>query len=130
MINTFTLMALGHFVGDFLAQPRWMALGKSAPGWGGVLMCLTHVAIYALCVMSFADIWSWGVFLAIAIPHYIVDRHSLARVHMRVLGTCKPKSGESTPPYPENVLMVLQYVVIDATIHLLFLYGLSLQLPG
>lgn len=120
MITIFAEMVLGHFVGDFLAQPRWMALGKSQAGWRGAVTCLLHVIIYTLCVLWFSGLWDFWIAVAIAVPHYIIDRRSMALAHMEMMGHDTKKEAK----YPENVVRVIQYVVVDTTIHLLFLYGL------
>lgn len=121
-MTVFMQMLLGHLVGDFLFQPKWMALGKSERGWNGALICAVHVILYTLVIGVFADIWHLGFLLAVAVPHYIIDRNSLAMSWLRATGgripdNLNPKDIWDIP------FTAIMYTVNDATIHLLFLYG-------
>ena len=68
---------LGHFVGDYLFQNQWMATGKSQKGFHGHLTCTIHVLLYTLAVALFTS-WNPLWLATIAIPHWIIDRWSLA----------------------------------------------------
>lgn len=77
-LEIFTEAILGHFVGDYLFQNQWMAINKSTSGWRGHLACTVHVLLYTLAIGLFTG-WH-PLFLAIvAIPHWIIDRWSLAK---------------------------------------------------
>lgn len=69
---------LGHFVGDYLLQNQWMATEKSQPGKRGHIACTIHVFLYTLAVALFSGIWSLPFLALIAIPHWLIDRWSLA----------------------------------------------------
>lgn len=70
----FVAAMLGHFVGDYLFQNQWMATQKSFKGWPGHLACTVHVLLYTLAVLLFTGIHTWLFILAVAVPHWIIDR--------------------------------------------------------
>jgi hypothetical protein len=87
-VNLFVLAILGHFVGDYLFQNQWMATEKSFPGERGHWACSVHVFLYTVAVMFFlAQVLDPAVTLgrfllvaaAVAVPHWIIDRWSLAK---------------------------------------------------
>lgn len=69
---------LGHCVGDYLLQNQWMALGKSQPGKHGHLACTVHVFLYTVAIAVFTGVHTPLFLLLVALPHWIVDRWSLA----------------------------------------------------
>jgi len=73
----FAAAILGHFVGDYTFQNQWMATEKSYPGWRGHFACTIHVALYTLAIAMFTG-WHSLFLLAVAVPHWIIDRWSLA----------------------------------------------------
>jgi hypothetical protein len=79
MINleTFAASVLGHFVGDYLFQNQWMAVGKSHKGKRGHVACTVHVLLYTFAIALFTG-WHPLFLLVVAIPHWIIDRWSLA----------------------------------------------------
>ena len=74
----FAASMLGHFVGDYTFQNQWMAVGKSHPGWRGHLACTVHVLLYTFAVALFTG-WHPLFLLVVAVPHWIIDRWSLAK---------------------------------------------------
>jgi hypothetical protein len=86
-IDLLVLAILGHFVGDYLWQNQWMATEKSQPGYRGHLACTVHVMFYTIAVLAFMSsgfiditLGRFGLLaLIIAIPHWIIDRWSLAK---------------------------------------------------
>jgi hypothetical protein len=68
---------LGHFVGDYIFQNQWMAIGKSQPGKLGHIACTVHVLSYTFAVAMFTG-WHPLFLFAVAVPHWIIDRWSLA----------------------------------------------------
>jgi hypothetical protein len=78
----FAASMLGHFVGDYLFQNQWMATRKSLPGWPGHVACTVHVALYTLAVALFTG-WHPLFLAAVAIPHWLIDRWSLANYWLR-----------------------------------------------
>jgi len=126
MIELFVKMALGHFVGDFMAQPKWMAMQKADAGWNGAYVCTVHVILYTGILAMFTGIWDPGVLLAIATPHWLIDRWSIAKVHLSNLGGRTPDNLNQDDPF-DAAFTALMYTVVDATMHLLFLYGTAIM---
>lgn len=77
-LEMFAGAILGHFVGDYLLQNDWMATNKWKPGWLGHKACTVHVLLYTLAVALFTS-WNPLFLLVIAVPHWIIDRWSLAK---------------------------------------------------
>ena len=62
-------LAVVHFIGDFVLQVDWMALGKSKNTKAGLITLTTHVLVYATCFL-----WLGLSFAAITfITHWITD---------------------------------------------------------
>lgn len=78
-VDMFVLMMFAHFVGDYLFQNQWMAIGKSYPGLRGHLACTVHIFFYTLAFRLIVGISDPLVLLAIAVPHWLIDRWSLAK---------------------------------------------------
>ena len=124
------LAVLGHFVGDYLLQSKWMALTKSKPGAEGLLACTVHVAIYTWAVLMFvgpkmgpvtANI-PYGlavVPLVVFVPHWIIDRWSLATYWLRLIGG---RTFEDARDPWDIAFTALVYTVVDNTMHVLCLY--------
>jgi hypothetical protein len=83
MLELFIRMMLGHFVGDYLLQNQWMATRKSQKGWPGHFACTIHVALYTLAVALFIG-WHPLMLTVIAVPHWVIDRWSLAIYWLRL----------------------------------------------
>lgn len=124
MPELFIYALLGHLMGDFLFQPKEMALTKSSKGWKGVRICTIHVLIYTASVC-----FLWGSFdpmawLLVGVPHWIIDRYSLASKWLKII---KGRTFESALLTPEPLrhfdiaFTSLVYTVVDNTIHLLCL---------
>lgn len=79
----FVRMILGHMVGDYLLQNQWMATEKSFPGKRGHIACSVHVLLYTLVILAFTGVWDLRFALAIALPHWIIDRWSLAKYWLK-----------------------------------------------
>jgi len=109
----------GHFIGDFFFQVRDMADNKYRAGWKGFLWCSIHVLIYTLVVAMFTGNFSLLFLLGVYLPHWIVDRWSLAFHWMKFIG----RSDLINNSNPQKASFgVIIYVVIDQTIHLGCLY--------
>lgn len=78
MLELFVNAWLGHFVGDYLLQNQWMALGKSFPGMRGHIACTVHVTLYTLAIALFTQLWNPMFLAAVFIPHWLIDRWGLA----------------------------------------------------
>ena len=100
-------MLFGHMVGDFFLQGKNMAIKKGTSN----LTALNHVAIYTLAVLVFTlpyytrishiteGTWLIKYYLWVAvifIPHFIIDRFSLADVWLKFI------NGRSLKDFYEN----------------------------
>lgn len=116
---------LGHLVGDYLLQSKWMALTKSQSGSTGSFACTVHVLVYtaAVCIMLRAtNPWIW---LLVALPHWIIDRWSLGEAWLRLIRgrTAVSAAMASEPRRSFNIsFYALVYAVVDNTFHLLSLW--------
>lgn len=125
MSELFITAFLGHFVGDYLFQTKYMALNKSESGWSGFKTCSLHVLVYTAVVCLFlwrADGW---LVAAIFLPHWIIDRWSLASVWLKILkGRTFESAYLSRDKYREFDIAFtsLVYAVVDNTFHLLGLW--------
>jgi hypothetical protein len=81
-LTMFVAAMLGHFVGDYLFQSQWMATEKSYPGIRGHKACTIHVLLYTFAVALFTG-WHPLFLLAVAAPHWLIDRWSLAKYWLR-----------------------------------------------
>lgn len=116
-IDTFSLI-LGHFIADFLFQTSEMANQKWRKTWSGFHWCNLHVLIYTLIICisvnRFEAVFAIGIF----IPHWIIDRYSLAEKWMHMIKRSYLLKSES-PLYLS--LGVSLYIFIDQTLHFLCL---------
>ena len=83
-MNLFSWLFIGHLVGDFLLQNRWMANEKAA----NITPLLTHAIIYTLSVSAFAQ-FSGGISLTasliILLSHALLDRRGFTNYWLRVV---------------------------------------------
>lgn len=74
-MELFDWLLVGHFVGDFILQTRWMAEKKAKE----ILPLITHSAVYTMAVALFAllagGLSCWGICL-IFICHVILDQRA------------------------------------------------------
>lgn len=81
-------LLLAHFVGDFLLQSNWMAMGKSTR-WRPLV---AHVAIYSLCFLP----WGWQ-FAAVTFGLHLATDYVTSRVNARLWFIALTASGETGP---------------------------------
>ena len=135
-MNFFALLVLGHLVGDFLLQPKWMAMDKN----GNWYTCTIHCLVYTLAVtlftwptMAFHLSWPLVVFLT----HWPIDYFSLADKWLAVIEGRSLKDfflnghknlKEETPELDMNHRILrggftsVVYTVTDNTMHLVLMY--------
>lgn len=121
----FSKIILGHLTGDFLLQSKKMALGKSKPGRTGVGWCTLHCVIYTASVCIFLGTFSPTVFCVVFLSHWPLDRWSLARRWLRMIGGRDFISAyQSKDQYREIdiAFSTIVYTVADATLHLIILW--------
>jgi hypothetical protein len=124
----FAAAMLGHFVGDYLFQNEWMATQKWKPGKIGHVACTVHVLFYTLAIALFTG-WHPLFLLVVAVPHWIIDRWSLAKYLLRwkngydIKDTWEMKPGDPirNAVFEHNVWKVAfaapVYIFNDNTIH-------------
>jgi hypothetical protein len=146
----FINVLIGHCIGDYWLQNTWMAKTKSKPGIDGRMACTLHVSLYswavccALCFGVSAMGW-WKavlIYALIFIPHWLIDRYSLAGKWMELKNGVHPwKVWELDAVHHPYVLYegnVIQktwdvaftafvYIVSDNSLHLLCLWLLILK---
>ena len=131
---------IGHLVGDFLFQSKEMALRKSERGWLGFWLCTLHCLTYTgsfMCCLVYAAMLlaSLGVtelpvfnltILAVGIflPHWIIDRYSLAHVWLKFFKGRTFESAYASTSYRELDLAFtcIVYTVVDFTLHFITLF--------
>lgn len=124
MLTIFEKILLGHLVGDYLLQPRKMAIRKSAKGFGGFIWCLVHCVIYTLVVCLFTSTSDFTKIILIFLSHFPVDRWSLAGKWLGIIkGHDFVSAYRSKDKYHEIYLSfsTIVYVVVDNTIHVLLM---------
>jgi hypothetical protein len=121
MNNEIVIIVLAHFVADFMLQWKVMAENKWKPGKRGLLWCAVHLVIYTsvmcLALRNFDPLLFAGIF----VPHFLIDRYSLAHLWMKVTGMAKRGEGRDTLQIAFGAIV---YVVIDQTLHFVSLYVL------
>lgn len=125
MADLFVLALLGHLVGDYLLQSKHMALHKSAPGWPGIMTCTFHVALYTIAVCAFWWTINPLVVALVFIPHFVIDRWSLASLWLKLIrGRTFEAAFSSRDTYREFDIAFtsIVYTVTDNTMHLLCLW--------
>jgi len=123
MLTLFEQIMIGHLIGDYLLQPKEMAIRKSEKGWCGLLWCLFHCLIYtaAICIttQTFRPLFIVLIFLS----HFPVDRWSLGYLWLKII---KGRDFEGREEGLRERTISLSfsavvYTVVDNTIHLLLL---------
>ena len=133
-MDMFVLMMLAHFTGDYLFQNQWMAIGKSYPKIRGHIACTIHVLAYTLAFVLVAGVFNPWALLSIAVPHWLIDRWSLANYLLKFKNGYGMKEAWTDAPLcagihnndiKDNVWRVAfaapVYIMNDNTIHWLCL---------
>lgn len=108
-MTPFSIVIIGHFIGDFLFQTSWIATYK-ATKW---FTLFVHVLIYTatiavLDLLTFHHLSAWGI-VFIFVTHLIIDRQTVVRWWMNEVMRTNPTSA----PW----LMI----VVDQIFHLIML---------
>lgn len=119
MENMLIGVLFGHFVGDFFLQFKDVADNKYRPGLKGIIWCTVHVFVYTFIMAVFVGNYSPLFLLGVYLPHWIVDRWSLAFHWMKLLG--RDNLINNADPQKATFGAII-YVVIDQTTHLGCLY--------
>lgn len=120
---------LAHLLGDWVFQPRKMAVKKGEQTISGWLYCILHVAIYTGCFIVLCPGHSPLFYWSIAVPHFIIDKWSLVSYWLKIIDGHfwweVYKEPQYRDTFEERVAMAfggLRYAVCDNTIHLVCLY--------
>lgn len=132
MAELFIVAYIGHLVGDFLLQPKWMALRKSEKTTDGRWICTIHVITYTLALLvAFAVYGHYQldliVVLGIAIPHWIIDHWSLANKWLGLIGgrTFEAAAASTNKHREFDVAFTcIVYAETDKALHLISLFVL------
>lgn len=144
MSDLFWLIVLYHLVADFMTQPKETGIRKSEKGVNGLRLCVGHVSLYTL-LMCFPFGYALSLFgnfsvkvivfvyLAISVPHFVIDRWSLANKWGKYFKGRSFESagkGDDIEDRFDRIFTGIVYVVIDQTMHLICLFVLYLFLKG
>ena len=118
---------IAHLLGDWIFQPRKMAVEKGRQTLSGWLFCFAHVAIYTICFVFLVPHHSHLFYASIAVPHFIIDKISLMGYWIKFRdGENWWEAYEKTPDdFPKRVEMGfagVRYALEDNTAHLICLY--------
>jgi hypothetical protein len=120
-----------HLLGDYILQPRWMAINKSK----STIVALAHVLIYSIPFFALTD--SWYAIMVILLTHLVIDRFSLAKYWIYLCNSCiderrywrySSETGfqDQIPDFhgyvPKHIAFFL-YAVTDNAFHLLINYA-------
>lgn len=125
MAELFIAAILGHLVGDFMLQPKYMALHKGDQSLEGFWLCTLHVAIYTVAVCAFLQTTDLLVAALVYIPHWIIDKWSLATHWTRLIrGRTFEGAYTSVDKYKsfDISFTCIVYVVNDSGMHALCLW--------
>ena len=131
----FAALIMGHLLGDYMFQNKWMAMNKA----GNSFTCAVHCLIYTVCVASatwpFFPRWEWPIL--IFLTHFPIDRWNLADKWLALI------NGRSLKDFFENGhrglcgnfreqdlnyhilrggFTALVYAAVDNTMHLVLMY--------
>jgi len=127
MITIFEKIVLGHLVGDYLLQPKKMAVLKQTKGLNGLMWCLAHCLIYTLVICLFTSTIEPIKVILIFISHFPIDRWSLANKWLKLIkGRDFMKAYQSKEKLHEIDLAfsTIVYVIVDHTFHLLLMWAI------
>lgn len=99
---------LAHFIGDFLLQNDWLAVGKKRSSW----ICTLHVALYMMPFLL-VDI-TLVQFTLIAIQHWAQDRTQFVSWYCRKLGIFQVELQHKVLPWG--------HFVVDQVFHFIWMW--------
>ena len=122
-------LVLGHIMGDYMLQTRWMAYGKKARTMEGALCAGAHTLAYTASVCAWLlpeCVEAPWLVTAIWLTHWPIDRFPVAEWIIHTLG----RKGPCEAAIPgEAAVSAFVYIVIDNGIHLMLMYA-ALKLAG
>lgn len=99
---------LAHFIGDFLFQNDWMAVGKKKSSW----ICTVHVFFYMLPFLL-TDL-SLIQLILIAVQHWLQDRTTFIAWWCRTMGSFQSELKHKTLPWG--------HFVVDQVMHFVWIW--------
>lgn len=122
MLTIFEQIIIGHLIGDYLLQPKEMAIKKSENGMRGLFICLLHCAIYTAAVSISTSSFGFTKIFLIFLSHFPIDRYSLAKNWLKMI---RGREFEIDPKgkYAEinTAFTAITYTVVDNSLHLLLM---------
>lgn len=125
----FASLVIGHLIGDYLLQNKWMAMNKSGSTWKCAVHCIIYTAAVSATTWQSLHGWQWS--LLIFASHFPVDRWSLADKWLDLINSrslrdflANGKTGIPSDMDTANYhalrggFTALVYVAADNTIHL------------
>jgi hypothetical protein len=123
-------MLLGHLVGDYMLQNKWMALTKSKTTLEGWFAAMVHCWIYTFAVCLFMGNFDLGWIIIVFNSHFWIDKFALGEKYKKLIGSSTLKEfvhrGESPITRREIVeggFASLTYTITDNTMHILLMWG-------
>jgi hypothetical protein len=144
MSGFFETLILGHLIGDYLLQNKWMAMNKHHSSF----KCAVHCLLYTLAVVvttapvaSHTNLIYWGGF--IFLTHYPIDRYSLADKWLKLINgrsmeefvvnghsDIPPEHHQSNYHILRGGFTAVVYAATDNTMHLALAYYGGIYLFG
>lgn len=100
---------LAHFIGDYLLQNDWMAVGKKKSSF----ICTVHVTFYILPFLLSG--LSFTVILLIYIQHWIQDRTTFVAWWCKTTGSFQSELKMPCLPYG--------HFIVDNIFHVIWMWG-------
>jgi hypothetical protein len=124
-----TELLLGHLVGDYLLQNKWMALTKSKNTAEGWLAAFVHCVIYTIAITMFMQNFDWLWIVIVFNSHFWIDKFALGERYKNLIGSSTLKefvhrNGQiSRREIVEGGFAALTYTITDNTLHILLMWG-------
>lgn len=99
---------LAHFIGDFILQNDWMAIGKKKKHY----ICTIHVILYMLPFLL-TDL-SYTQLILIAIQHWFQDRYQFISWWCKTMGSFQSELKSKTLPWG--------HFVVDQIFHFIWIW--------
>lgn len=118
MAELFIRFFLGHLIGDYLIQTKYMALNKKAHGWRGHIACTLHCLTYtiAVCLMLWTS--NWLVWVLVFASHWAIDRSKFVTWWMNKIKGLTLKRESFAGPSAVSVFTFV-FIVVDNSFHFL-----------
>jgi len=146
-LNIWFTLILGHLLGDYVLQNKWMAETKKQKSFDGFLACFIHCIIYTSIVIitlsfsnQFISIYAAHanyrilfivLFVLIFLSHYVIDRTHFVEWYANIMGIRVWNSDINLDNYDMESFTKLEtirlsfgtfvYIVLDNTLHLLLM---------